>query len=1344
MVFNGWRAWAQRYTGKRSGSSDRGRRSRRRWEVEALEERVVPAGTWTPLSAISPSPDGFNSMMLLTDGTVMLSGGNDNAENAWYKLTPDSSGNYVNGTFSSLASMNVYRLFYGSNVLPNGNVFVIGGEYSDPNTDQNFNNTAETYNPLTNKWTMDAQFPQTSFGDDPTVVLSTGPNTGKILCGYVSGPQTYLYDPATDTWTQSGTKLNNDQSDEEAWIKLSDGSILSYNVFASNSAQRYIPATGQWVPTGSVPVQLADSNSELGAGLLLQNGLVLQLGATSNTALYNPTTNTWVAGPQIPNNDGCDDAPAAELPDGNVIFAADAGNFSTGVTLYEYNPTTNQMTTVAVPQALGNDLANTPAFDCRMLVLPNGHLLFNDRFQLWDFNPGDSPPAAVLPTISGIVANGNNSFTLTGTQLNGPSEGAGYGDDVEMAENYPIIELQDQSTGIVYFGRTTNWLSQVATGSALVSTDFTLPANVPQTDTYNLTVIADGIASNPIPFSFAPTISKIGPTSTAVEGSKAFTLNVFGSFSANAQIIWNGQPLTTTFTLDPQNGPTLSAKITTAMVAEDGNIPIQVYVAGNAPGFQYSNTVFFNITEAALTVGPGQNFTVQAGTSFTQTSAQPLASFTDADPNELTTDYTATIRWGDGSIDSPGQIVATATPGQYYVTGTHTYSIPGLHNVVVIINDDGVANGVVKDTVLVNGSVLIGSGVTPALQLKQGASFTGQVASFTDTDPSQPATAYTATISWGDKTSSAGVITATSTPGQFTVAGTHTYGSPGLQTITINIVRTATGASTAPTTLANVQPVSLTPGASVTLTSTEGHALSSVVVGSFNDPDLAQTAADFTASIDWGDGTATSAGKIKSLGGGNYQVLGTHTYADEGAPAVTATLFDDGTKALTLNASATVKDALLAGQGASIGATAGKPFSSPVVLGTFTDGNPLAGLGDFSATINWGDGSSNTSFDGQGALNILTTTGGFKVTGTHTYAATGNYSYSIVVADIGGNSKTITGTVAVRTTGGTTGGGGGTGGSGATGGTVVVGADAGNLPEVQVLNSSGTATLTLQAYPSTFKGGVRVASGTLGTTPVIITAPGAGIAPTIKIFNESTGQLLNSFPAFGGSFTGGLYVAFGDVNGDGTPDLAVSEGSGGSPLVEVFNGNTLRNVTPSLLGPSFYALSSTFRGGSTVAIGGGKLVVGSGPGGPPVVNVYGFNGASFVLQHSFQAFNGSFTGGVFVAVGDFTGAGHPDIIAGAGPGWLPQVNVFDMTQLGSSTNPTPLTSYLAYTSTYKGGVRVAAIPVPGTSHVDIWTVPGGGGASAELVEAAFQSGGSPLLFDRAALNAVFAGGAFID
>ena len=130
-------------------------------QVEELEERNLMA-TWTPLANQFPDPGGTGTMMLLTDGSVMVQDNGFNAAqyNQWFRLTPDASGNYANGTWSQLASMSTQRLFFASNVLPSGKVFVLGGEFSDPNLDGNITNTGEIYDPVANTWSPIAPYPE--------------------------------------------------------------------------------------------------------------------------------------------------------------------------------------------------------------------------------------------------------------------------------------------------------------------------------------------------------------------------------------------------------------------------------------------------------------------------------------------------------------------------------------------------------------------------------------------------------------------------------------------------------------------------------------------------------------------------------------------------------------------------------------------------------------------------------------------------------------------------------------------------------------------------------------------------------------------------------------------------------------------------------------------------------------------------------------------------------------------------------------------------------------------------------------------------------------------------------
>ncbi len=242
---------------------------------------------------------------------------------------------------------------------------------------------------------------------------------------------------------------------------------------------------------GTLP-SLLSTDYELGPAFLLQNGQGFYIGSNGKTALYNPSTNSWKAGPSMPDGGAAGDVPGAELPDGNVIFAGTVPNANA---LFEYHWQSNTITLLSTPPELTSALNQQAPFVFRMLDLPSGRILFTaDSTQLWlyDESQNSNEPA---PVVKSITNNGNGLYTLAGTGLNGISEGAGYGDDAEMSTNYPIIELTTQSNSNFYFARTFNWSSTgVATGRTPETVNFTLPAGIPNGN-YVLTVIASGIGS---------------------------------------------------------------------------------------------------------------------------------------------------------------------------------------------------------------------------------------------------------------------------------------------------------------------------------------------------------------------------------------------------------------------------------------------------------------------------------------------------------------------------------------------------------------------------------------------------------------------------------------------------------------------------------------------------------------------------------------------------------------------------------------------------------------------------------------------------------------------------------
>ncbi|HLX70422.1 MAG TPA: hypothetical protein VKV04_12415, partial [Verrucomicrobiae bacterium] len=98
-----------------------------------------------------------------------------------------------------------------------------------------------------------------------------------------------------------------------------------------------------------------------------------------------------------------------------------------------------------------------------------------------------------------IIPNADGSYHLTGFGLNGLSAGATYGDDAQMDSNFPLIRMSN-SVGQVYYARTYGWTSTgVMTSNKVVTTEFALPASLPA-GTYSLVTVANGIASDPVPF----------------------------------------------------------------------------------------------------------------------------------------------------------------------------------------------------------------------------------------------------------------------------------------------------------------------------------------------------------------------------------------------------------------------------------------------------------------------------------------------------------------------------------------------------------------------------------------------------------------------------------------------------------------------------------------------------------------------------------------------------------------------------------------------------------------------------------------------------------------------------
>jgi hypothetical protein len=181
------------------------------------------------------------------------------------------------------------------------------------------------------------------------------------------------------------------------------------------------------------------------------------------------------------------------------------------------------------------------------------------------------------------------------------------------------------------------------------------------------------------------------------------------------------------------------------------------------------------------------------------------------------------------------------------------------------------------------------------------------------------------------------------------------------------------------------------------ISATEGKSFTATVA-TFTDGDTNATASEYSAAVSWGDGSS-SAGTVTG-GSGTFSVAGNHTYAEEGTRQVAATITDADrpSNSATTHSVATVADAALT---ATAACSATTTLSYNGSTATFTDAaRPSGTLSDFSATINWGDGSTSTGV-------VSGANGGpYTVSGAHTYATTGIFTITTAIHDVGGSMAT--------------------------------------------------------------------------------------------------------------------------------------------------------------------------------------------------------------------------------------------------------------------------------------------------------------------------------------------------
>ncbi len=399
------------------------------------------------------------------------------------------------------------------------------------------------------------------------MISETLPNGGVLMapvCPKNCG-DTLVYSPTTGWWPNAIPLANTGGANpsgwscsqqEDTWVKLQDGSILtadppsppaqSGNPQTPQTSERFFPSQtqppGQW--TSQAPLLFALYNSEFGwsvggetgPAFLLPTGNAVFIGGSPVMGIYGPVANAWSQRPIAPNGPatgaaplGGFDSPGAITVNGRILlalgFAATPYDWTPSPTFfYEYDPTQFTYTEVLGPSYPGlvpGSPGAPPSIwtDCgtsTMLDLPDGTVLMAggcNSSQLFVYTPMGSPLQLGQPQVQSVSAVGSSCSTcylLTGTGLNGISEGASFGDDAQMATDFPIVKLTDGS-GIVAYARTYNWSSTSIAPGALGNTNFQIPAGFGPCD---LQEIGNGNPSPVVSFThgcFVPPVPLCNP-----------------------------------------------------------------------------------------------------------------------------------------------------------------------------------------------------------------------------------------------------------------------------------------------------------------------------------------------------------------------------------------------------------------------------------------------------------------------------------------------------------------------------------------------------------------------------------------------------------------------------------------------------------------------------------------------------------------------------------------------------------------------------------------------------------------------------------------------------------------
>ena len=654
---------------------------------------------------------------------------------------------------------------------------------------------------------------------------------------------------------------------------------------------------------------------------------------------------------------------------GNLSSYTDSGLAADSVFTYQVNELTGNTSSSGVTIAIAPDAPTSFGVDGSCTVSGSSG---NDMVLVGSVNGVGAADQV------NVYDNAGNLLTQTGTGSYQNGQG-----NVEWWQNL--------AAGTTYQFHATNVNHTTGLESSAINATYTTPYIAPAVSAIAINPTATSAFNGKVA-SFAPSGSNTNPTDytasidwgdSTTPSTGVISLDTDGSFVVSGQHTYDistvtgiSSPLNTTVTITHTLSGSVGSGGGTAMIA-----------APVAPV----------VTAGPISATAGQPFSGQ------------VASFVGVGPDTSASEYTALITWGDDSATgNTAGTVTRAEDGTFTVSGDHTYANAGNCNYwVTITHTASGEQGIGSGTAAVAFTAPV---VTPhSFRAASGQSSTNIIATFTgSTAVSQAGDYMVSDITWADGSSADTVRILDNGNGTFSVEDTHAFSAAGNYTADVTVTHVYSGLS-ASTTASAIIVSPGTPLVSVDpVSATEGQPFSDVVATFTPTAAVATTASNYSAQITLGS-QAPFAGTITPDGHGGFIV----SVPDSSAPTYNAVSTVPLTVSVTYSGGGTdtqsgtldVQDALIHVTAASIDASRGVAFNG--LVASFYDENPSASPSDFSATVDWGDGSTPTAG---------TVDSSFNVSGSHTYDIAGDYTVTTVVYDGGGASDSASQDITVAET----------------------------------------------------------------------------------------------------------------------------------------------------------------------------------------------------------------------------------------------------------------------------------------------------------------------------------------